>query len=395
MSTPTRPVKSKDTLADEALALTQALLRTPSVTPHSGAAVEVVAQTLEAAGYTVERLTFDTGGPAIANLYARIGEAGPNLCFAGHVDVVPPGDTAHWRHGPFSGEVVDGLLYGRGAVDMKGGVGAALAAALAHGRPAQGCLSFLITGDEEGPALDGTIKVVEWLKAKGERIDHCVLGEPTNPQALGDAVKIGRRGSLSGVITVTGRQGHAAYPHLADNPIPKLVRLVGALLATPLDAGTAHFQPSNLEVVSIDVGNPAFNVIPAEATARFNVRFNDTYSLASLEAEIRRRLAEVGEGIAYSLEIRAGGSESFLTAPGPFVDLVSTAIAEVTGRQPELSTSGGTSDARFIKDICPVVEFGLVGKTMHAVDEATPVADLVALAQIYAHIIDRYFATPA
>ncbi len=395
MSTPTRPVKSKDTLADEALALTQALLRTPSVTPHSGAAVEVVAQTLEAAGYTVERLTFDTGGPAIANLYARIGEAGPNLCFAGHVDVVPPGDTAHWRHGPFSGEVVDGLLYGRGAVDMKGGVGAALAAALAHGRPAQGCLSFLITGDEEGPALDGTIKVVEWLKAKGERIDHCVLGEPTNPQALGDAVKIGRRGSLSGVITVTGRQGHAAYPHLADNPIPKLVRLVGALLATPLDAGTAHFQPSNLEVVSIDVGNPAFNVIPAEATARFNVRFNDTYSLASLEAEIRRRLAEVGEGIAYSLEIRAGGSESFLTAPGPFVDLVSTAIAEVTGRQPELSTSGGTSDARFITDICPVVEFGLVGKTMHAVDEATPVADLVALAQIYAHIIDRYFATPA
>ncbi|QTL02782.1 succinyl-diaminopimelate desuccinylase [Aquabacter sp. L1I39] len=395
MSSPTAPVKSKDTLAGDALALTQTLLRTPSVTPHSGAAVEVVAKALEAAGYKVERLTFDTGGPAIANLYARIGEAGPNLCFAGHVDVVPPGDAAHWRHGPFSGEVVDGQLYGRGAVDMKGGVGAALAAALTHGRPAQGCLSFLITGDEEGPALDGTIKVVEWLKARGERIDHCVLGEPTNPQALGDAVKIGRRGSLSGVITVTGRQGHAAYPHLADNPIPKLVRLVGALLATPLDAGTAHFQPSNLEVVSIDVGNPAFNVIPAEATARFNVRFNDTYSLASLEAELRRRLAEVGEGIAYSLEIRAGGSESFLTAPGPFVELVSSAIAEVTGRTPELSTSGGTSDARFIKDICPVVEFGLVGKTMHAVDEVTPVADLAALAEIYARIIDRYFATLA
>ena len=395
MSSPTAPVKSKDTLAGDALAWTQALLRTPSVTPHSGAAVEVVAKALEEAGYTVERLTFDTGGPAIANLYARIGEAGPNLCFAGHVDVVPPGDAAHWRHGPFSGDVVDGQLYGRGAVDMKGGVGAALAAALAHGRPAQGCLSFLITGDEEGPALDGTIKVVEWLKAKGERIDHCVLGEPTNPEALGDAVKIGRRGSLSGVITVTGRQGHAAYPHLADNPVPKLVRLVTALLAAPLDAGTAHFQPSNLEVVSIDVGNPAFNVIPAAATARFNVRFNDTYSLASLEAELRRRLAAVGEGIAYSLEIRAGGSESFLTAPGPFVDVVSAAIAEVTGRTPELSTSGGTSDARFIKDICPVVEFGLVGKTMHAVDEATPVADLEALAQIYARIIDRYFAIPA
>ena len=392
MSSPTAPVKSKDTLAGDTLALTQALLRTPSVTPHSGAAVEVVAQALESAGYQVERLSFDTGGPAIANLYARIGESGPNLCFAGHVDVVPPGDVATWRHGPFSGDVVDGQLYGRGAVDMKGGVGAALAAALAHGRPERGSLSFLITGDEEGPALDGTIKVVDWLKARGERIDHCILGEPTNPQALGDAVKIGRRGSLSGVITVTGRQGHAAYPHLADNPVPKLVRLVTALLATPLDAGTAHFQPSNLEVVSIDVGNPAYNVIPSEATARFNVRFNDTYSLASLEAELRRRMDEGGEGIAYRLDIRAGGSESFLTAPGPFVDLVSRAIAEVTGRKPELSTSGGTSDARFIKDICPVVEFGLVGKTMHAVDEATPVADLVALAEIYAHIIDRYFA---
>lgn len=392
MSSPTAPVKSKDTLAGDTLALTQALLRTPSVTPHSGAAVEVVAQALESAGYQVERLTFDTGGPAIANLYARIGESGPNLCFAGHVDVVPPGDVAAWRHGPFSGDVVDGQLYGRGAVDMKGGVGAALAAALAHGRPERGSLSFLITGDEEGPALDGTIQVVDWLKARGERIDHCILGEPTNPQTLGDAVKIGRRGSLSGVITVTGRQGHAAYPHLADNPVPKLVRLVTALLATPLDAGTAHFQPSNLEMVSIDVGNPAFNVIPSEATARFNVRFNDTYSLASLEAELRRRMDEGGEGIAYSLDIRAGGSESFLTAPGPFVELVSRAIAEVTGRKPELSTSGGTSDARFIKDICPVVEFGLVGKTMHAVDEATPVADLVALAEIYAHIIDRYFA---
>lgn len=395
MSSPTAPVKSKDTLAGDALALTQALLRTPSVTPHSGAAVEVVAQTLEAAGYRIERLSFDTGGPAIANLYARIGDSGPNLCFAGHVDVVPPGDAAHWRHGPFSGEVADGQLYGRGAVDMKGGVGAALAAALTYGRPERGSLSFLITGDEEGPALDGTIKVVEWLKAQGERIDHCVLGEPTNPQAIGDAVKIGRRGSMSGTITVTGRQGHAAYPHLADNPVPKLVRLVNALLAAPLDAGTTHFQPSNLEVVSIDVGNPAFNVIPSEATARFNVRFNDTYSLDSLETEIRRRLTTAGDGIAYSLDIRAGGSESFLTAPGPFVDLVSTAIAEVTGRKPELSTSGGTSDARFIKDICPVVEFGLVGKTMHAVDEATPVSDLVALAEIYAHIIDHYFATLA
>ncbi|MEP9376876.1 succinyl-diaminopimelate desuccinylase [Aquabacter sp. CN5-332] len=381
-------------LASDPLSLAQALLRAPSVTPDADGALDVVARALEAGGYRVERLTFDSAGIPVPNLYARIGDQSPNLCFAGHVDVVPPGDAAHWSHPPFSGEVVDGLLYGRGAVDMKGGVAAWLAAALRYGRPVHGSLSLLITGDEEGPALDGTVKVVEWLKAQGERIDHCILGEPTNPGALGDMVKIGRRGSLSGVITVKGKQGHAAYPHLADNPVPRLVKLLAALIDAPLDAGSAHFPSSNLEVVSVDVGNPAFNVIPAEAQARFNVRFNDHFSLDTLKAEIVRRLEGAVEPSRFELSFRPGASESFLTAPGPFVDLICGAVEEVTGRRPEHSTTGGTSDARFIKDICPVVEFGLVGRTMHAVDEATPVADLLALTNIYQTIIARYFAHP-
>ncbi len=387
-------VRSSDQFAADPLSLAQALLRSPSVTPDAGGAMEVVARVLEAGGYLVERLTFDSAGIPIANLYARIGTEGPNLCFAGHVDVVPAGDAAEWRHPPFAGEVADGLLYGRGAVDMKGGVAAWLAAALRYGRPETGSLSFLITGDEEGPALDGTVKVVDWLKAKGERIDHCVLGEPTNPEALGDMVKIGRRGSLSGVITVRGKQGHAAYPHLADNPVPRLLKLLNALSEAPLDAGTPHFQPSNLEIVSVDVGNAAFNVIPGQAQAKFNVRFNDQYSLETLQAEILRRLSTAVAPTLFTLEFRPGGSESFLTAPGPFVDLVCDAVASGTGRQPQKSTTGGTSDARFIKDLCPVVEFGLVGSTMHAVDEATPVSDLVALADIYHALITRYFANP-
>ena len=373
------------------VALAAELIRAPSVTPDSGGALELVAQKLEAAGYRVERLTFESGGVPIPNLYARLGDASPNLCFAGHVDVVPEGDPAHWTHAPFSGEIVDGKLYGRGAVDMKGAVAAFLAAALKAGRPAKGSLSFLITGDEEGPALDGTVKVVEWLKAKGERIDHCVLGEPTNPAALGDAFKVGRRGSLNGVITVRGLQGHVAYPHLADNPVPRLIRLLAALDAAPLDAGSDFFPPSNLEVVSVDVGNPVFNLIPAEATARFNVRFNDRHTLETLKAEITGRLDSAGE--PYSLDFQAGASQSFLTAPGPFTELVADAVEAETGRRPEPSTSGGTSDARFIKDICPVVEFGLVGQTMHKVDEATPLADIEALTRIYDRIIDRYFAT--
>ncbi len=392
--TPEDSVKSASSVVlpdpQDPVALAAALIRAPSVTPDAEPAMEIVARLLEQAGYRVERLTFATGGTPIVNLYARIGETGPNLCFAGHVDVVPVGDAGQWTHGPFAGEVADGMLYGRGAVDMKGAVAAFLAAALRHGKPAKGSLSFLITGDEEGPALDGTVKVVEWLTAKGETIDHCVLGEPTNPAVLGDAFKIGRRGSLSGVITVKGVQGHVAYPHLADNPVPRLVHLLSALIAEPLDAGSDFFPPSNLEVVSVDVGNGAFNVIPATATARFNVRFNDHYSLASLEQEIRRRLDRAGTG--YELAIQAGASESFITAPGPFVDIVAGAVEAVTGRRPQASTSGGTSDARFIKNLCPVVEFGLVGQTMHKVDEATPVSDVTDLAAIYSQIITHYFA---
>lgn len=376
------------------LTLAQALLRAPSVTPDAAGAMEVVARALEAAGFDVHRLTFDSAGIPIPNLYARIGTEGPNLCFAGHVDVVPVGDEAAWQHPPFSGEVVDGLLYGRGAVDMKGGVAAAMAAVLRHGKPVKGSLSFLITGDEEGPAIDGTVKVVEWLKARGERVDHCILGEPTNPNALGDMVKIGRRGSLSGVITVQGKQGHAAYPHLANNPVPHLMKLLAALTASPLDEGSSHFQPSNLEVVGLQAGTSAFNVIPATAQARFNVRFNDHYSLDSLQAEIRRRLESAGVTAAYDLAFIEGGCESFFTPPGPFFAMIRDSIEAVTGRAPEASTTGGTSDARFIKDICPVVEFGLVGQTMHQVDEATPVSELVALADIYGAIIDRYFANP-
>ncbi|MFG1401916.1 succinyl-diaminopimelate desuccinylase [Xanthobacter sediminis] len=390
--TPTDPVKPAAALLDarDPVALAAALIRSPSVTPQAQATLDLVADLLAGAGYRVEKLTFASGGVPIANLYARIGEDGPNLCFAGHVDVVPVGDAARWSHGPFSGEIAGGRLFGRGAVDMKGAVAAFMAAALAHGRPQKGSLSFLITGDEEGPALDGTVKVVEWLKEKGERIDHCVLGEPTNPVALGDAFKIGRRGSLSGVVRVKGVQGHVAYPHLADNPVPRLVRLLSALIAGPLDAGSDFFPPSNLEVVSVDVGNTAFNMIPAEADARFNVRFNDHFSLATLKAEIRRRLDEAGE--PHEVLFQPGASESFITAPGPFVDIVAGAVEAVTGRRPEPSTSGGTSDARFIKDLCPVVEFGLVGQTMHKVDEATSVRDLEDLTAVYGHIITRYFA---
>lgn len=373
------------------LSLTQHLLRAPSVTPDAEAALDVVARALSAAGYTIHRVDSDTAGPRIPNLYARIGTDGPNLCFAGHVDVVPVGDLDRWTHGPFAGEVADGLLYGRGAVDMKGGLACALAAALRHGKPASGSLSFLVTGDEEGPAIDGTVKVVEWLKARGERIDHCILGEPTNPAALGDMVKIGRRGSLSGHITVSGKQGHVAYPHLADNPVPRLLRLLAALTATPLDAGNAHFPASNLEVVALEAGTGAYNVIPAAAKARFNVRFNDSFSLDSLKAEIRTRLSRAPEAGSYELAFEVGACESFLTSPGPFVDLVCDTIAEVTGRRPDPSTTGGTSDARFIKDLCPVVEFGLVGQTMHKVDEAASVRDLQDLDAIYAEIITRYF----
>lgn len=378
------------------VAILRDLITAPSVTPDAGEAIARLARILAAAGFDCETVTFSAPGtPDVVNLYARIGQGAPHLTFGGHVDVVPPGDAAGWRHDPFSATIEDGRLYGRGAVDMKGGIAAFVAAALDHlatRRPGAGTLSFLITGDEEGPSINGTVKLLRWAHDRGERFDAAIVGEPTNPQAVGDAIKVGRRGSLSGTITVTGRQGHVAYPHLADNPIPGLIRLIGALLAEPLDAGNERFQPSNLEFVSVDVGNPAWNVIPGTARARFNIRFNDRWSRPTLDAWLRARLAAAaGDGLAWTLALETPSSDSFLTVDPRLVDGLGAAIETVTGHRPELSTGGGTSDARFIKDYCPVVEFGLVGQTMHQVDEHVPVADLVTLTAIYRVFLDGFF----
>lgn len=391
-----------DIVRADPVEILRTLIRCPSITPEEGGALAFLETLLGAAGFTVHRVKLTSPDtPDVENLYARFGDKGPNLCFAGHTDVVPPGDPEHWRFPPFEGAIQDGLIYGRGAVDMKGGVAAFIAAGLdfagANGWSGDGALpgsiSFLITGDEEGPAINGTEKLLRWLADRDERIDHCVLGEPSSRAVLGDMVKIGRRGSLSGSLTVHGKQGHVGYPHLAENPIPGMVKLLAGLQGEPLDRGTEHFQASNLEIVSVDVGNPAFNVIPAEARARFNIRFNELWTPATLTAEIERRLkAAAGNEVRFSLAIEPRNSDSFLTAPGEFVDLVVDAIAAATGQTPELSTTGGTSDARFIKDYCPVVEFGLVGTTMHQVDEATPVDEVERLTDVYAGIIARYFA---
>ena len=372
------------------------LIRCPSVTPVEGGALTLLAGVLEGAGFRVERPVFsEPGFPDVQNLYARIGTGRPCLVFAGHTDVVPPGDAAAWTYPPFAGEVVDGRIYGRGACDMKGGVAASVAAVLTHiarhGTPA-GSIVFLITGDEEGPAVNGTPKLLEWAQACGEVFDHCLLGEPTNPDALGDMIKIGRRGSLSGKLTVHGTQGHVAYPHRAENPIPRLLALLQALLAAPLDAGTAHFDPSNLEITSVDVGNPSTNVIPADASARFNIRFNDLWTPDGLQAELGERIRAAGPNIRTTLEFLPCNALAFVTEPGPFTALVAQAVLAKTGRDPQLSTTGGTSDARFIVACCPVVEFGLVGRTMHAVDEHTTVADVGSLTQIYGRVIAAYFA---
>jgi succinyl-diaminopimelate desuccinylase len=351
---------------------------------------------LKGAGFTVERPTFSEPGAAdIENLYARIGTGAPHLTFSGHTDVVPPGDEAAWSHSPFSGDIAGGLMYGRGAVDMKGAIACFLAATLDYlatiGEP-KGSLSFLITGDEEDIAVNGTVKLLKWAAARDEKFDHAIVGEPTNPAALGDVVKVGRRGSLSGTLTVTGKQGHVAYPQLADNPIAGLVRLITALTAEPLDAGTEHFDPSNLEFTNVDVGNRAWNVIPGRAQGRFNIRYNDHHTQDSLKALIEARAREAaGNRVHFDIKWEPSNADVFLTRAGSFVDLIAGAIAETTGRRPALSTTGGTSDARFIKDYCPVIEFGLVGQTMHQIDERVPVADLVALTAIYRRILERYF----
>lgn len=374
------------------IALTQALIRCPSVTPVDAGALDVLQRALEDLGFACHRLAFGDDDARVDNLYARLGTKGPHFCYAGHTDVVPVGNRADWTVEPFAGTISGGMILGRGAADMKASIAAFVAAAAGYVRDKDGnipgSISLLITGDEEGVALNGTVKVLEWLKTRGEGIDHCVVGEPTNPKRLGDMIKIGRRGSLNAVITVLGAQGHVAYPHLADNPIPRLLKTLDALLARRLDDGTAHFDPSNLEVTSVDVGNAATNVIPAAATARLNIRFNDTHTGASLSQWIRDE-CENHAG-AHDVDIHVSG-EAFLTAPGFLSGLVAAAVADITGRTPELSTTGGTSDARFIKDMCPVVEFGLVGETMHKADERAALADIEALTRIYRHILERYF----
>jgi succinyl-diaminopimelate desuccinylase len=414
-----------------ALEIARALIAFPSVTPVDGGALPYLRDLLVRAGFKAELVTFAAPGtPDVLNLYARIGSGPPNLVFAGHTDVVPPGDVTRWRFDPFSAAVADGFLWGRGASDMKGGVAAAVAAALrfvagvdspstdgrpsggpdspsTDGRPSgrptdprgrgrrprlQGSISFLVTGDEEGPSINGTVKLIDWALGKGERFDHCIVGEPTSGALLGDTIKNGRRGSLTGRLVLLGRQGHVAYPHVADNPIRALAPVLSALHAPPLDAGGADFQPSNLEVVSVDVGNPAANVIPGEVRLVFNIRFNDAWTPETLPAEIARRVEAAAGEARFTLTFDPTNAVSFLTKRGPFTDLVAAAVEDVMGRRPALSTSGGTSDARFIKAICPVVELGLTNATIHAVDERVALEDLEGLTRIYGRVLERYFA---
>lgn len=385
--------------ATDPVELTQALIRCESVTPHEGGALTLLQNVLEPAGFVCHRLVFtEPGTPDIDNLYARIGTGRPHLCFAGHTDVVPAGNEAAWTSPPFAAEIKNGLLYGRGAVDMKGCVAAFMAATMRHltkhHHLARGSLSFLITGDEEGPSINGTVKVLNWLKARDEVIDACLVGEPSNPKALGDEIKIGRRGSLNAELIVHGKQGHSAYPQLADNPVPKLARIIDGLCSAKLDDGTAAFQPSNLQVTVISVPNTATNVIPAHAKACLNIRYNDLWTRPKMEAWVKdhatRAAAELGARFDISF---SGTGDVFLTKPGPLVATLKDAVKSVTGRTPALTTGGGTSDARFIKDHCPVVEFGLINATIHQVDEHTSVADLEALTEIYGRFISNYFAS--
>ena len=373
------------------VALAQDLIRRPSVTPADAGAMDVLQAALEGIGFNCRRMKFGE----IENLYARRGTTGPNFCFAGHTDVVPVGDVAAWKQGAFDAGVVDGVLFGRGAVDMKGAVAAFVAACAAIERKDQrGSISLLITGDEEGEADDGTVRVVQALRDEGEVIDHCVVGEPSSLAKLGDQMKIGRRGSVSATIVVEGVQGHVAYPERAANPVPVLIRLLERLQSRVLDDGYPEFPRSNLEVTTIDVGNTAGNVIPARATARLNIRFNPTHTGKALADWFQAECDKAGEGFKgqVSLKTKISG-EAFLTEPGDFVDVCSAAVNEVTGLVPALSTSGGTSDARFIRSLCPVVELGLVGATMHMVDECVPVEQLRALTKVYGRLIERYFDT--
>lgn len=384
--------------------LSQALIRCPSVTPADQGALGVLEAALTPLGFRCERLKFSANGtPDVENLYARWGTGETNFCFAGHTDVVPVGDAAAWTVDPFGAEIRDGQLYGRGATDMKSAIAAFTAAAgrfiAARKGQIPGGISLLITGDEEGPAINGTDKVLQWLAQKGEKLSVCVVGEPTNPLRLGEMMKIGRRGSLTARLTVHGVQGHVGYPHLADNPIPKLLDILAALKSRRLDSGNAHFEASNLEITTIDVGNPANNVIPASAKAVLNIRYNTEQTSDGLKSWITRACEAVcgsqGEnrallGTRFDLVLE-DGAKPFLTAPGPFVAAMAEAVQEGTGRVPDLSTTGGTSDARFIQAYCPVVEFGLVGQTMHKVDERAGVEDIRALSKVYEGMLQRFF----
>jgi succinyl-diaminopimelate desuccinylase len=385
-------------LITDPVALTQALVRCPSVTPAEGGALSLIESVLAPVGFSCHRMTMTAPGtPDVENLYVRFGRGQPNLCFAGHTDVVPVGDEKAWTRPPFGAEIHDGVLYGRGTVDMKGAIACFMVAACRfiarHPGRADFSISLLITGDEEGPSINGTMKVLDWMKAKGEVMDACVVGEPSNPKALGDEIKIGRRGSLSGEIIVEGKQGHAAYPHMAENPIPKLARIIDRLSTAKLDDGTSEFEASNLQVTVVSAPNTATNVIPGEARAKFNARYNDIWRRPKLEDWIRAHVAAAAaETQARASVSFSGTGDVFLTKPGPLVETMRAAVAGATGRTPALTTGGGTSDARFIQAYCPVIEFGLVNATIHAVDERVDVADLEKLTTIYERFIDGYFS---
>jgi len=375
------------------------LIACPSITPLEAGALDLLQNTLEPLGFVCTRLPFgDENSAPVDNLYARLGTEGPHFCFAGHSDVVPIGDIENWQYEPFSATIANGILYGRGAVDMKGAIAAFIGAVCDYlsqnGKPA-GSISLLITGDEEGDAINGTAKVLKWLEAEGQSIDDCLVGEPTNPQTLGEMIKIGRRGSVNGVVTVRGTQGHVAYPQLADNPIPHLLRLMHALATTPIDEGTEHFQPSHLEVTSFDVGNATSNVIPELAQARFNIRYNDKWTRDTItdwiEATLAKAQIKANRQANMVLDLTHTG-DVFLTETGAFTTLMSEAVEKVTSRVPQLSTSGGTSDARFIKNYARVAEFGLTSQTMHKINEHVAVADIKQLAEIYLEILKSYFS---
>jgi succinyl-diaminopimelate desuccinylase len=381
--------------AIDPVGLAQALIRCPSVTPAEAGTLDVLEQALKPLGFKCWRQAFQAPDTArVENLYARWGEGdGPCFAFAGHADVVPVGDAAAWQPEPFAGEIRDGQLCGRGAADMKSAIACFAAAAerfiARRGKNFSGRIALIVTGDEEGPSINGTKPLLAWMKQQGERLDACVVGEPTNPEALGDMVKIGRRGSMNGRLTVHGVQGHSAYPHLADNPIHRMIKMLDAITREPMDEPTKHFQASTLQVVSVDVGNPATNVIPAAARAVFNIRFNDRHTSDDVKRWLGQRFDAVGA--RYELDIHVSG-ESFLTPPGQLSEVMARAIEQVTGRRPEFSTTGGTSDARFIRAYCPVAEFGLVGQTMHKVNERVDVADIARLTEIYERMLDGFFA---